>query len=83
MAATPADTVLPSVSLAEPGRAFLAGEPVPMARAGEAPDARTIVVDPDDRDQPLLGLGSILTGTDLAALRRLPRGMPLERAAVQ
>jgi len=72
MAATPADTVLPSVSLAEPGRAFLAGGPVPMARAGEAPDARTIVVDPDDRDQPLLGLGSILTGTDLAALRRLP-----------
>ena len=66
------DTVLPSVSLSEPGRAFLAGEKVPMSRAAEAPDARTIVVDPDDRDQPLLGLGSVITGTDLAALRRLP-----------
>ena len=66
------DTVLSSVSLSEPGRAFLAGEPVAMSRAADAPDARTIVVDPDDRDQPLLGLGSVITGTDLAALRRLP-----------
>ena len=66
------DRILSSVSLSEPGRAFLAGEPAAMEPVGDRTGAREIVVDPDDRDQPLLGLGSIVTGTDLAALGRLP-----------
>ena len=50
-------SVRPSVSLAAPGAAFREGEPVPLVPAADAPDARTIVVNPDDRDQPLLGRG--------------------------
>ena len=67
-----ARSVRPSVSLAAPGAAFREGEPVPLVLAADAPDARTVVVDPDDRDQPLLGLGGVFTGTDLFTLSRLP-----------
>ena len=42
------DRILSSVSLSEPGRAFLAGEPAAMEPVGDRTGAREIGVDPDD-----------------------------------
>ena len=62
------DTVFATVSYSEKGRCFEAQEPVEMRKAGPDSDEKnTIVIDPAKTYQPMFGMGSIWTDTDLNA----------------
>ena len=62
------DTVFSTVSYADRDRFLIGQEPVRMRKADPAGDERnTIVVDPARKFQPVFGMGSIWTDTDLNA----------------
>ncbi|NLD83640.1 MAG: hypothetical protein GX637_05680 [Clostridiales bacterium] len=62
------DTVFSTVSYSEKDRFFVEQKPVAMKKAGPGSDERnTIVVDPAQTYQPMFGMGSIWTDTDLHA----------------
>lgn len=64
------DTIQRTLSLSEPDRYLMAEAPVPMQVAGEVQE-NTLVIDPREQHQSILGLGGIITDTDLYALLRM------------
>ena len=66
-----AEFVYSTVSLSCKDQAFLKRPAIPMTPAGGEPSPYTMVVDPSVEGQPMLGMGSIWTDTDLHALLRM------------
>ncbi len=62
------DTIYSTVSYSEKDRFFVEQDPVEMKKSGPDGDERnTIVIDPAKTFQPMFGMGSIWTDTDLNA----------------
>ncbi len=68
------DTVLSTVSYSFENHYFIEQPPVPMkAVTGTLPEADTIVINPAVTYQPMFGMGSIWTDTDLHGLLRMSK----------